>query len=179
MLKTKPLFFTLIALFVLIAAGCSSAPISNDPQIMVKEPRARAAMPNGAIYMKLVNAGGAADALISVDSDVADAVEIHESSMDENQVMHMRPVEKVEIPAGGSVTLKQGGLHVMLIGVDKGLAKGDKFKMTLNFEKSPPQTLEVEVTDAMAMDNNMEHGDEGDMDGEGIKHDDDEEMDHN
>jgi copper(I)-binding protein len=65
--------------------------------------------------------------------------------------MQMHPVPNIPIPAGGSVTLKPGGLHVMLIGMQKKLAPGDKFSLTLTFEKAEPMTVEAEVKEGDTM----------------------------
>jgi copper(I)-binding protein len=155
------LFLTALLLVVTgLATQCGPAPAalqqSSDPDIVIMEPYARAAIPNGAVFMKLMNAGGADDRLISAQTEVANAVELHESKMDENGVMRMSPVPNIPVPAGGSATLQPGGLHVMLIGLNRELAIGDKFSLTLNFEKSGPRTLEVEVRDSMM--SQMGHG---------------------
>ena len=111
--------------------------------------------------MKLVNSGAVDDVLISAESEVADTVELHESKINEEDVMKMSPVPNIPVPAGGSATLQPGGLHVMLMGLNRELAVGDTFSVTLNFEKSGPKTIEVEVRDSMM--GQMEHG-EGEMD---------------
>jgi periplasmic copper chaperone A len=147
------IFAIFAAFFVTLSltlAGCAAAPTSSGPDVKITNAYARAAAPNGAVYMELKNDGGAADTLVNAASDVAQAVELHESKM-EGDVMKMRPVEKIEVPAGGSATLKPGGLHIMLIGLKKELAMGDKFNITLNFEKSGAKTIEVEVKDGMQM----------------------------
>jgi len=170
----KKLYFILMSMLIvsLVAAQCGSAPAeespaeesveeSSAPEIKVVEPFARASMPNGAVYLHLMNEGGADDRLVSVESNVAEATELHETKMDENDVMQMRPIEAVELPAGGSATLEPGGMHVMLMGLTEELGQGDTFEMILNFENSESQTIQVEVAEGMAMD----HG-EMDMDGE-------------
>ena len=74
--------------------------------------------------------------------------------------MKMSPVPNIPVPAGGSATLQPGGLHVMLMGLNRELAVDDKFNVTLNFEKSGPQTIEVEVRDSIMGQMEMEHGGE-------------------
>ena len=55
----------------------------------------------------------------------------------ENDVMKMRQLpDGIEIPAGATVELKPGGLHVMFMKIKHPLAEGDTFKATLNFEKA-------------------------------------------
>lgn len=100
---------------------------------------------NSAVYMKLVNRGAQADRLISAQADVCKTVELHETVM-QGDVMQMRPVANgIEVPANGSVELKPGGLHVMLIGLTKDLNPGDKFPVTLQFEKAGTITVQAEV----------------------------------
>jgi periplasmic copper chaperone A len=99
---------------------------------------------NSAAYMIIKNAGGQADRLLSVESDVAASVEIHLSEMNDG-VMSMRPVEGIDIPAGGQAELKPGSYHVMLVGIKHDLKEGDKVQLKLNFEKSAPVTVEAQV----------------------------------
>lgn len=162
MKKNSLLLVVLLLVLAVVAAQCGAAPQSSGSDIVVMEPYARAAIPNGAVFMQLTNQGRGDDRLISAQTDVADAVELHESKMDENGVMRMSPVANIPLPAGGSATLEPGGLHVMLIGLKRELAVGDKFSLTLNFEKSGSQTLEVEVRDSMM--SQAGHG-EGEMEG--------------
>ena len=73
---------------------------------------------------------------------MAGIVELHEMRMDGN-VMKMRAVPGIDIPAGTKVELKPGGYHVMLIELKDPLAEGREFPLTLEFEKSG--TIEVKV----------------------------------
>lgn len=98
---------------------------------------------NSAIYMRIDNSGPA-DRLISAASDVADAVEIHETTMEDN-VMRMRPVTAIELPANGSVELKPGSLHVMLLGLRRDLKPGETISMTLTFEQAGELSVTVPV----------------------------------
>jgi len=98
-----------------------------------------------AIYMTVVNKGRESDRLVSASSDVAKHVELHQS-IREGDVMRMQPVEGgIEVPAKGKVELKPGGYHIMLIDLTRELKPGDRFTVTLTFEKSGTRTLEVEV----------------------------------
>ncbi|HMR62902.1 MAG TPA: copper chaperone PCu(A)C [Anaerolineae bacterium] len=145
-------------------AAETSAETSAEPEITVMDPFARASIPNGAAYMTLMNQGGSDDALVSAETGVAQTVELHETTIDENEVMRMSPVEKIVVPAGGSVGLEPGGLHVMLLGIQEDLVVGDTFDLTLNFEKSGPQTIQVEVKEGMTMEHNMDHDMDHNMD---------------
>ena len=146
-MKSWILVIVLMAV-LLIAAQCGGAQPTGS-KIVIDEPYARAGIPNGAAFMTLKNEGDIDDALVSAQTDVAETVELHESKMDENGVMKMSPVPNIPVPVGDSATLKPGGLHVMLIGLQQELAVGDKFSLTLNFKKAGPQTIQVEVRESM------------------------------
>ncbi|MBB4187411.1 copper(I)-binding protein [Sinorhizobium terangae] len=82
------------------------------------------------------NTGSADDRLLAVESPAAGRVEMHEMKM-ENDVMKMRRLEDgVAIPAGATVELKSGGLHLMFMEVKKPFAEGDTVPVTLTFEKT-------------------------------------------
>ncbi|MCS6845850.1 MAG: copper chaperone PCu(A)C [Caldilineales bacterium] len=165
----RPVFVLLTILLVVFAlAGCGPAG-SGSASISAENVWARAAKMSGeamggmqhghgaesmeyggtkansAVYMKLVNRGAQADRLISAKADVCQTVELHETVM-QGDVMRMQQVQGgIEVPANGSVELKPGGLHVMLIGLTKDLNPGDKFPVTLQFEKAGAITVQAEV----------------------------------
>lgn len=100
---------------------------------------------NSAVYMVLANGSAAADRLVAAQADVSNAIEIHETKM-EGDVMRMAEVQGgIEVPAGGQVELRPGGLHVMLIGLTRDLNVGDKFPLTLRFASGATLTVEAEV----------------------------------
>ncbi len=98
----------------------------------------------GAAFMTIKNSGKQADKLVAVASDVADAVEIHLSEM-KDDVMTMRQVDGVDVPAGGEAVLQPGSYHIMLIGLKRELAVGEKVSLTLTFEKAGQMDIEAEV----------------------------------
>jgi periplasmic copper chaperone A len=103
------------------------------------------------VFMKVMNDGNTADRLIGGKTDVAEVVEIHETVM-EGEIAKMQKLPNgLEIPAGGSVMLKPGSYHVMLINLKQDLKVGDKFKVELQFDKSSPIVVEAEVKDPTAM----------------------------
>ncbi|HZE91001.1 MAG TPA: copper chaperone PCu(A)C [Rhizobacter sp.] len=126
--------------------------------ISIGHPYARAttaAQPTGGAYLTLTNKG-ADDRLLSASADVAKSVELHRMTM-EGDVMHMRRLDAVDVPAGQTVELKPGALHVMLVGLKAPLQQGDHFPMTLKFEKAGEVTVQVNVEAADAM-HDMKHG---------------------
>ena len=112
---------------------------------------------NGGAYLTIVNGAAEADRLVGAEAGVAERVEIH-THIDDNGVMRMRRVEGVDLPAGGTVELKPGGYHVMFMGLHKPLKKGEKFPMTLVFEKAGKIATEVEIMDVGSMRGGGGHG---------------------
>ncbi len=135
----------LSVVLVLALAACSSS--SSGGSLTVSDAWARKAMSMdmaGAAYMNITNGTGQADALLGVETDVAASPEIHETT-EENGMMAMHPVERIEIPAGGTVELKPGGYHVMLIGLIRELEVGSMIDLTLKFEKAGDVKVVAEV----------------------------------
>jgi copper(I)-binding protein len=93
-------------------------------------------------FMQLRSVDGAA--LVAADSPVAGIVEIHEMAM-ENNVMKMRAVPALELPAGRTVELKPGGYHVMLMDLKAPLKKGDTVPIKLKVRSKSGQTQEIDV----------------------------------
>lgn len=113
--------------------------------------------PNGAAFMTIANEGEA-DALVGVESDLARRNELHTHIREDDRVM-MRPVERIEVPAHGEATLKPGGDHVMLIGLNAPLKAGTTVAMTLIFEKAGRVPIEVVVEKRMPGGHGaMKHG---------------------
>lgn len=103
---------------------------------------------NGSVYFKgLRNRGGQADRLIAAKSAVAERVELHQMQMD-GQVMRMREVPAIELPARTEVNLRHGGAgthHLMLQGLKQPLKDGDRFDLELVFEKAGTRRVNVWV----------------------------------
>ena len=89
----------------------------------------------GAGYLGIHNSGSAADRLLGGSTPAAAAVEVHEMRMD-GDVMRMRELKALELPAGKAVALAPGGLHLMLTGLKAPLKIGDKLSVKLRFEKA-------------------------------------------
>lgn len=97
-----------------------------------------------AIYMK-INSGGMADKLVKAETTVANATELHTVEMKDG-MMQMHPVEGgIDVPATGTLELKPGGYHVMLIGLKQDLKAGDKVQVKLTFEKAGVKDVTAEV----------------------------------
>jgi copper(I)-binding protein len=93
-------------------------------------------------FMQLKSADGGA--LMAAESPVAGIVEIHEMKM-ENNVMRMRAIPKLELPAGQAVDLKPGGYHVMLMDLKQPLKQGDSVPIKLKFQGKDGKPQEIEI----------------------------------
>ena len=117
--------------------------------IQIEQPRTRATAAGQAVgggFLKLTN-GGPADRLVSARSPASSTVELHTMRM-EGDVMRMREVEAIELPAGQTVELKPGGLHLMLMGLKAPLKAGETVPVTLKFEKAGEVTVQLKVEGA-------------------------------
>jgi periplasmic copper chaperone A len=85
-------------------------------------------------YLTLVNSSGADRFLLAASSPDYTAVELHESYTAPNGDMGMRRVDRVRIPAGGSVRLAPGGYHLMLMKARHPIAPGDVVTIELKFD---------------------------------------------
>ncbi len=124
---------------------------AQSPTVEVTEAWARATTSSarsGGAFLTL-KATGAADRVVSASSPVAEKVELHETIRDGN-VMRMREVPQLLVPAGEKVVLQPGGQHIMLIGLKKPLNRGESFPVTITFEKAPAVTVTVTVQAAGA-----------------------------
>lgn len=114
--------------------------------IQVEQPWARAAATaNSAAYLTLENHGTDPDRLVAVATPAARSAELHTTSVDAQGVASMRPVQAIDLPAGGQAQLAPGGLHIMLMGLTQPLEVGQHFPVTLTFEKAGEMTVEVAV----------------------------------
>jgi len=82
--------------------------------------------------------------LVAAQSPVAAVVEIHEMAM-EKDVMRMRAVPAIALPAGKAVELKPGGYHVMLMDLKAAVKAGDVVPLTLTLESAGGQRTTMEV----------------------------------
>jgi hypothetical protein len=128
----------------------ASAALAQTGQLEVSNAWARATpakAENGVAYVTIKSP--TEDRLLSAASPVAKKVELHSMEM-AGMVMKMRPLAGLEIPAGQPVTLKPGGEHIMLMGLNGPLREGQSFPLTLTFERAGTREVTVAVEKAGA-----------------------------
>ena len=128
----------LLTLCVLFAFSLAATATEGDRSVKVANAWVRAPAPGQkavAAYVELTSAHNAA--LVAAGSPVASGVEMHSSSV-EGGVMRMRAVPRIELPAGQTVKLAPGGLHLMLVDLKKPLRAGDVVPLTLSVQPTGP-----------------------------------------
>ena len=143
-MKTTIQFRSVImsAVFICAVPTIGFAQDAKVGGILVNGAYTRATVPGQAAaggFMKITSSG-AADQLISASSAVSDDVQLHTMIMDGN-VMRMRKVKQIDVPANGAVELKPGGLHLMFMNIKAPLKAGELVPVKLKFAKAG----EVEV----------------------------------
>lgn len=117
-----------------------------NAQVTVKDAWVRATVPQQKATGAFMQLSAAKDTkLVSASSPVTPLVEVHEMAMQDN-VMRMRQVPALDLPAGKTVELKPGGYHVMMMDLKGALAKGATVPMTLKFEDAKGAKTSLDVT---------------------------------
>ncbi len=140
----------IIRFIAAVAAFSATAAFAHDytvGSIKIDHPWSRATVagiPNGVVYFVLENNGDSEDRLIAASSPVANLSELH-THLKEGEIVRMRHVDSVDVPAGETVALEPGGLHVILMGLKEPLEQGKSFPLTLEFDKAGTVTVDVVV----------------------------------
>jgi copper(I)-binding protein len=137
----KTFLFTALAAFALLA---TTAQAQTAPKVEAAWARPTVNGQSGGGGFLKITGGSANDRLLSASAGVSKLVELHTMEMDGN-VMRMRPIDAIAIPAGATVELKPGGNHVMFMGLTQTLKVGARFPLTLRFEKAGEVKVDVQV----------------------------------
>lgn len=124
---------------------------------------------NGAAYFIVQNHGKEADRLLGADTDRAASAEVHQH-VEKDGMMKMVKVEGVDIPAGGKIVFAPGQYHLMLFGLKKPLADGERFPLTLHFQKAGDVKVEVAVQKDAPLSKGTEGGTDMGHDMHGMNH---------
>lgn len=105
------------------------------------------------VFLNITNNTGKDDILVSATTPRASKVLLRET-VDVNGVMRMRKLKTgIALPQGQTIELKPGGLHLMLIGIDRRLRLNEQFDLTLNFGSGTTRTIKVHVNNGEGMIN--------------------------
>jgi copper(I)-binding protein len=150
-----------ISLLLLLALALPAAAHEYDlGSLHIGHPYARPTPPGastGAAYLSILNKGATADSLVRATTPRAGGAELHSMSMDGN-IMRMRQVPSIAAAPGATVKLEPGGLHLMLTGLKQPLKAGERFPLTLYFQKAGQVTVDIVVQETAA---SSDHGHAG------------------
>jgi periplasmic copper chaperone A len=123
---------------LMVAAAALAAPAAAKAPALHVSGWARATVPaqsGSAAYLSIHNAGPDADRLLSISTPAAASASIHSTSL-AGGVMRMRTAGPQVIPPGGTLQMKPGGVHVMLMGLKAPLKAGQRLPLTLRFQRA-------------------------------------------
>lgn len=140
----------------LMPALLLSASLTQAADLNIEDAMARAVPPTAkmsAAFMTLTNNADTDLAVVSAESSVAKAVELHNNTMTDGK-MKMRQVNQIDLPANQTTELKPGGQHVMLIGLNRALVEGETIDLKLNFSDGSSESMEIPIQQIKPM---MQH----------------------
>jgi periplasmic copper chaperone A len=139
-----------VALTLGLVACAADDPATGSPDLRFSDVQASSPVAGAAqLVLTVDNVGDGADRLIGARTDVALAVEVHRTDIEASGRATMRLLDQVDLPAGSTTRFRPGGLHLMLIVPDSSVTVGGTFELTLEFERSAPVTLAVEVVELL------------------------------
>ncbi|MDQ8155005.1 MAG: copper chaperone PCu(A)C [Gemmatimonadota bacterium] len=152
MKNARSLSRRLVALSATVLTATMIAPVSHTMQGQERAVTARDAWvreaPAGravtAAFLLLTNTGSTARSVVSAACDAAETTELHEMRRT-GASMEMAPVPAIAVAAGQTVTLKPGGLHLMLFGLKHPLTAGDTVRLTLTLDDGTRLSLRAPV----------------------------------
>jgi copper(I)-binding protein len=136
----------LVALPLIASAPAGATEPSQTQELVVRDAWARATPPGtavAAVYLT-VEGGAKPDTLRAATTAVAAMTQIH-SVTETDGVARMRETDGVAVPARGKVVLGPGGLHLMLMGLERPLVAGDRFDVALEFAHAGRRVASVVV----------------------------------
>jgi len=120
--------------------------------IMVHQPYARATPPTAvtsAVFGEIVNRSDTDRYIVSATTDAAGKVELHDV-ITEGDVMKMRQIPELKIPAKGKLELKPGSFHIMLFNLPKPLAENEEIDVQVTFKDGEQLTFKAPVKKVMS-----------------------------
>lgn len=126
---------------LLTLAVCSAA----YAQVSVKEAWVRATVPQQKVTGAFLQMSSGQEArLIAISSPVAASAELHKMDM-EGDVMKMRAIDALALPAGKMVELKPGSYHIMLMDLKAQVKEGDIVPLSLTVETKDKKRVNIQV----------------------------------
>lgn len=134
---------------VLAALAAAVFAARAEPAVTVSDPWVRATIAEQTTTAAYLNITARQDStLVGVSTPVSASAQVHEMKM-EGDVMRMRAVDAVPLPAGRAVAFKPGAYHLMLTGLRHALKAGDVVPLTLTVQSAGGQREDVQVRAAV------------------------------
>jgi copper(I)-binding protein len=144
----RSIFLAAIAAALAIG-GIVQAQGQQQGDLAVGQAWARATAPEataGAAYFSITNGGAVPDRLTGVTSPAAGTAQLHQATRTADGIMSMTAMEQgLVVSPGETVTLKPGGVHIMLMGLAQPLKQGETLPLTLTFEKAGTVTIVAKI----------------------------------
>jgi copper(I)-binding protein len=143
-LQMRAITSLFISLFLILPTA-QAQETKAEPDLVPKGAWVRSTLekqPMSAAYLSLRNTTQETIEIIGVETDASKQSLIHKT-IDEDGVAKMRHQKSVTVEPGKKVIFEQGGLHVMLLGLDKPIKEGEF--VTLNFKTKKGKTIEVKA----------------------------------
>ncbi|SFP91671.1 copper chaperone PCu(A)C [Tranquillimonas alkanivorans] len=136
------------SLAVALALGMPSALFAGSQDVVAENAWARASIGTsrpGAAYMTLRNTGEEPVVLTGLSTDLAMMPDIHRTTTDAQGMTSMAPAGELEIASGEAIALEPGGLHVMLMQLQRPMVEGESFALTLEFADGGEMQVDVPI----------------------------------
>ncbi|MGX1926464.1 copper chaperone PCu(A)C [Vibrio sp. NH-7] len=137
----------------LLLATLALSPLAQaDMDIMTHHAYARATPPNAAtsaVFAEIMNHSENDRVIVSASTEAAGKVELHDV-IKEGDVMKMRQIESITVPANGKVELKPGSLHIMLFDLTQPLVEGEAIDVQITFANGQKQTFNAPIKKVMS-----------------------------
>lgn len=153
-------FLGILTALMLAGASHAHGVTAGDLEIIhpsIPAPLASAKAAGG--HMAIRNDGDTIDRLIGVELDVADHVMLHTTEIGSDGVARMIHLDFIEIPPQETILLQPGGMHVMMIGLRRGLEVGELIPATLVFQNAGRVEVEFVVEEREGLGES--HGNHG------------------
>ncbi len=137
----------------LLLATLALSPLAQaNMDIMTHHAYARATPPNAAtsaVFAEIMNRSENDRVIVSASTEAAGKVELHDV-IKEGDVMKMRQIESITVPANGKVELKPGSLHIMLFDLTQPLVEGEAIDVQITFANGQEQTFNAPIKKVMS-----------------------------
>ena len=134
-----------LLLLILFIQACSTG---SENSIDISEVWIREVPVNSditALYFEVKNGGSSDDIIVSVNTHLSEKAEIHNTVINSGGSAKMERLEEVVVPSRDTVSFSPGGMHVMLIGLNKNIKTGEEYQVNINFKNSGNKIVKARV----------------------------------